>query len=277
MSGETKFLKMKNLIYLLFIVSLFSCKRYDTEPIEVNVTSEAKPDITNISDKSNGKQIAFYYHDGLAVTPPIDPFLPELHANVVFDSVSSGKEYLSIYTFSTRENAISWGINKGYPIDRLYDFEDRLTFVADSAGLKDTEDDNKVPNWYSDYSNQYFNNVMNGFSAQNQDKVVALLFKDKALPEEDALWVLGFPANTESFPWASPTFPSFLWMNKKGSSYWQASLFGGVRLWKKTFYGAGIGNIWIGPVVGTPSTIYTINFSGPLAAFNDAAKSGARI
>lgn len=143
-------------VFLMFIASAFlgqSCHKLDDSANHAPSLSNA-----NSSQRDNSEWLATYYLNGDVISPGEYASLDStwyFHDVVKESSESSETPVLLMerQAFSSRSAYESWGSLNDIQVSKMLDYEERLRFVADSAGISAND---TIPTWYSAYASALY-------------------------------------------------------------------------------------------------------------------------
>jgi len=175
-----------------------------------------------------------YYYDEVETTNSATVDAAQYSIVEFSSDASSTKEILNFKGFSTKQKYIDYGNNHNIPIAKEIYFSERMSFLADSAGLSE---ENPIPEWYTNYQNQLIESLLPPSNAPSS-LVFGLTFYDSKNFDYPLVFNVG-PAKTMPVMYYPLSFP-YAWGNRvsrfKGLSFQQTS----VTLHDKVFYGGDI-------------------------------------
>ena len=228
----TRISSSAKLIFLLLLVvglMIQSCQKSEdlVNPAQI-------PSSTTTGQRSDTEWVTTYYLDenmiSLSQYASLDTTWYS-HDVVQASSNSSETPILALErrVFSSRSKYVSWGNLNGIRVAEMLDYEDRLRFVADSAGISGTT---SVPVWFSDYTEDLYEQEFDGPDFQY---LGSRFFTNSCNPSSQGCnnTHFFFPA----FVLAAPTwghFNPFAWFLEDNSEAWEPERLSNGGTWSIT-------------------------------------------
>ncbi len=158
----TKISSSAQIICLMLLslgVMIQSCQKSDDPANHVQA-----PTSTIVNQRSDPEWVTTYHLDGEVISLNMYASLDTTwhsHDVIQESSGSSATPILLIdrHMFSSKSEYENWGDLNGVKIAKMLDYEDRLRFVADSAGISANA---SVPIWYSTYADDLYEENFDG-------------------------------------------------------------------------------------------------------------------
>ena len=128
------------------------------------VNTAQTPSSTTASQRSDTEWVTTYYLDEERISLNEYASLDTTwHSHNVIQESSNSSEtpilMIERRVFSSRSEYESWGNLNGIQVAKMLDYEDRLRFVVDSAGIAANT---SVPAWFSNYAEDLYEVEFNG-------------------------------------------------------------------------------------------------------------------
>jgi hypothetical protein len=132
--------------------------------------------------------------------------------------------------FSSRSKYVSWGNLNGIQVAKMLDYEDRLRFVVDSAGISENA---SIPGWFLDYAEDFYEQL---FNTPDYQYLGSRFFTNSCNPSSqgcnNASWF--FPAPSLAMPtWGQQFFPA--WFLENNCEAWEPERLSSGGTWSITF------------------------------------------
>jgi hypothetical protein len=179
------------------------------------------------------------------------------------------------FAFSTKQLYETWGDAKGFKTSQSNRLEDRLVFVADSAGLTNGTN---IPTWYSNYADNLMNTE---FQSQLLCFLSARLSVDMCNPSANVgdpnacsgnNFVMFYPAPCNVATMTLMNDKASAWLTKR-TPYCTSDFYAHFRAYKKWFYRRRIGTITVNINYAESQPELFVPFKNDLSEYNDEVSS----